>query len=78
MATLGILVRDRLERDLRKSLFETIKNKYDPHKLFVVAQGVGADDWNPELQRFSEDAEDNSEQAFSISLTIYLKVKTTL
>ncbi|KIJ13635.1 hypothetical protein PAXINDRAFT_13592 [Paxillus involutus ATCC 200175] len=31
------------------STLKSIKNKYDPHKLFVVAQGVGADDWNQEL-----------------------------
>ncbi|KAF8835607.1 FAD-binding domain-containing protein [Paxillus ammoniavirescens] len=31
------------------SALKSIKNKYDPHKLFVVAEGVGSDDWNKEL-----------------------------
>ncbi|KIK82228.1 hypothetical protein PAXRUDRAFT_724342 [Paxillus rubicundulus Ve08.2h10] len=31
------------------STLKSIKNKYDPHKLFVVAEGVGSDDWNKEL-----------------------------
>ena len=25
---------------------EAIKDKYDPHRLFVVAEGVGSEDWN--------------------------------
>ncbi|KAF9236124.1 hypothetical protein BU15DRAFT_50483 [Melanogaster broomeanus] len=31
------------------STLKGIKNKYDPFKLFVVAEGVGSDDWNKEL-----------------------------
>ncbi|KAF8834784.1 FAD-binding domain-containing protein [Paxillus ammoniavirescens] len=31
------------------STLKSIKNKYDPHKLFVVVEGVGSDDWNKEL-----------------------------
>ncbi|KIJ13627.1 hypothetical protein PAXINDRAFT_80811 [Paxillus involutus ATCC 200175] len=31
------------------STLKSIKNKYDPYKLFVVAEGVGSDDWNKEL-----------------------------
>ncbi|KIJ63201.1 hypothetical protein HYDPIDRAFT_93112 [Hydnomerulius pinastri MD-312] len=28
---------------------KTIKDKYDPHRLFIVAEGVGSEDWNTEL-----------------------------
>ncbi|KIK78334.1 hypothetical protein PAXRUDRAFT_164262 [Paxillus rubicundulus Ve08.2h10] len=31
------------------STLKNIKNKYDPYKLFVVAEGVGSDDWNKQL-----------------------------
>jgi hypothetical protein len=31
------------------STLKSIKNKYDPFKLFVVAKGVGSDDWDKEL-----------------------------
>ncbi|KIJ13624.1 hypothetical protein PAXINDRAFT_100587 [Paxillus involutus ATCC 200175] len=31
------------------STLKSIKNKYDPYKLFVVAEGVGSDDWNKGL-----------------------------
>ncbi|KAF9242106.1 hypothetical protein BU15DRAFT_44331 [Melanogaster broomeanus] len=31
------------------STLKDIKNKYDPFKLFVVAEGVGSDDWDKEL-----------------------------
>ncbi|KIJ13625.1 hypothetical protein PAXINDRAFT_116940 [Paxillus involutus ATCC 200175] len=31
------------------STLKSIKNKHDPYKLFVVAEGVGSDDWNKEL-----------------------------
>ncbi|KAF8838540.1 FAD-binding domain-containing protein [Paxillus ammoniavirescens] len=31
------------------SALKSIKNKYDPYKLFVVAEGVGSEDWNKEL-----------------------------
>ncbi|KAF9236144.1 hypothetical protein BU15DRAFT_77244 [Melanogaster broomeanus] len=31
------------------SMLKGIKNKYDPFKLFVVAEGVGSDDWDKEL-----------------------------
>ncbi|KAF9222133.1 FAD-binding domain-containing protein [Gyrodon lividus] len=31
------------------STLKGIKNKYDPYKLFIVAEGVGSDDWNKEL-----------------------------
>ncbi|KAH7886481.1 hypothetical protein F5I97DRAFT_997130 [Phlebopus sp. FC_14] len=31
------------------STLKTIKDKYDPHRLFVVHEGVGSDDWNKQL-----------------------------
>ncbi|KAF9235770.1 hypothetical protein BU15DRAFT_64606 [Melanogaster broomeanus] len=31
------------------STLKGIKNKYDPFKLFVVAEGVGSDDWDEQL-----------------------------
>ncbi|KAF9236143.1 hypothetical protein BU15DRAFT_64240 [Melanogaster broomeanus] len=31
------------------SALKDIKNEYDPFKLFVVAEGVGSDDWDKEL-----------------------------
>ncbi|KAF8800845.1 FAD-binding domain-containing protein [Phlegmacium glaucopus] len=44
------------ELDFKKSFFgdhydklETIKDKYDPTSLFVVASGVGSDEWDGEL-----------------------------
>jgi len=45
------------ERDFKKSYFgshypklKTIKEKYDPSSLFVVASGVGSDEWDAELR----------------------------
>jgi hypothetical protein len=44
------------ERDFKKSYFgshypklKKIKEKYDPSSLFVVASGVGSDEWDAEL-----------------------------
>ncbi|KIM51123.1 hypothetical protein SCLCIDRAFT_683329 [Scleroderma citrinum Foug A] len=31
------------------SQLKAIKDKYDPHRLFVVAEGVGSEEWNKEL-----------------------------
>ncbi|KAI9566811.1 hypothetical protein HD554DRAFT_2024697 [Boletus coccyginus] len=31
------------------STLKSIKAKYDPHRLFVVAEGVGSEDWNENL-----------------------------
>ncbi|KAG9310435.1 hypothetical protein JVU11DRAFT_9575 [Chiua virens] len=31
------------------SALKAIKNKYDPYQLFVVAKGVGSEDWNEDL-----------------------------
>ncbi|KAI9572548.1 hypothetical protein HD554DRAFT_1556288 [Boletus coccyginus] len=31
------------------STLKGIKDKYDPHRLFVVAEGVGSEDWNEDL-----------------------------
>jgi len=46
----------RYELDFKKSFFGThydklksIKDKYDPHSLFVVPFGVGSDEWDGEL-----------------------------
>ena len=45
------------ERDFKKSYFgshypklKKIKEKYDPSSLFVVASGVGSDEWDAELR----------------------------
>ncbi|KIM38049.1 hypothetical protein M413DRAFT_13018 [Hebeloma cylindrosporum] len=45
------------ERDFKKSYFgshypklKKIKDKYDPSSLFVVASGVGSDEWDAELR----------------------------
>jgi hypothetical protein len=27
-----------------------MKDKYDPNRLFVVAEGVGSEDWDPDLR----------------------------
>jgi hypothetical protein len=27
-----------------------IKDKYDPNRLLVVAEGVGSEDWDPDLR----------------------------
>lgn len=44
------------EKDFKKSFFgphydrlKSIKAKYDPDTLFIVAGGVGSEDWNGEL-----------------------------
>jgi hypothetical protein len=44
------------ERDFKKSFFgshydklKSIKKKYDPHSLFLVAKGVGSEDWDDAL-----------------------------
>lgn len=31
------------------STLKAIKDKYDPKRLFVVAEGVGSEDWNKNL-----------------------------
>jgi len=31
------------------SELKAIKDKYDPNRLFVVAEGVGSEEWNKEL-----------------------------
>ena len=31
------------------SKLKAIKDKYDPYGLFVVAEGVGSEEWNKEL-----------------------------
>ena len=45
------------ERNFKKSYFgshypklKQIKDKYDPSSLFVVASGVGSDEWDAELR----------------------------
>ena len=45
------------ERDFKKSYFgshypelQKIKERYDPSSLFVVASGVGSDEWDAELR----------------------------
>jgi hypothetical protein len=31
------------------STLKGIKDRYDPYRLFVVAEGVGSEDWNENL-----------------------------